>query len=100
MRWILFVAMAISIFLRPEISRAEYRAFDLIIIVDGSKSVRHVLSNLDPVQYVGYYSLNAHEKIYYEDTWMCKGRTGDFQPICPNPKANSAPVPTSPLPAS
>ena len=87
--------LLLSIFFCARPAFAEYRAFDLIITNTVTKGVRHVLSNFDPIQYAGYGDLNANEQIWYQDTWMCRGRTGDFAPICPNPnpKPTSTPVP-------
>jgi hypothetical protein len=74
---------------------AEYRAFELIIEKSPLATTpnnppldqRRVISNLDPEQYATYYPLQPGETIRYENTWMCKGRTGGMQPPCPNPKA-------------
>ncbi len=69
------------------ISPAEYRAFRLRIEnIKNPSEKREVLSNLDPLQYPGYYPLQADERISYTDTWMCFGRTNG-KAICPDPKA-------------
>lgn len=54
-------------------------------------SERIVLSTLDPEQFVGYYPLDKDETIKYTETWRCYGRTSEFQPLCPNPKAKANP---------
>ncbi len=66
---------------------AEYRAFVLQIKSPDGTVTREFPSTLDPDQYRGYYPVQANERISYVETWRCPGRTGDFQPICPNPRA-------------
>ena len=71
--------------------QAEYRAFLLRIEKLDNPAISHeFLSTLDPFQYVGYFPIQADERILYVKTWMCKGRT-DNRPICPNPQ-DSAPT--------
>lgn len=65
---------------------AEYRAFELRIEkTDNPENFRTVISSLDPVQYRGYYPVQRDEVVYYTKTWMCRGRTGNFNPICQAP---------------
>ena len=67
---------------------AEYRAFELRIEkIDNPENFRTVISSLDPVQYRGYYPVQRDEAVYYTKTWMCRGRTGNFSPICQAPGA-------------
>lgn len=67
---------------------AEYRAFLLRIAKRTSpQDYRLVVSTLDPLQYPSYYTVEADEVVTYDDTWMCRGRTGDARPICPSPRA-------------
>jgi hypothetical protein len=75
-------------------SSAEYRVFELVITNTQTQDVRTVLSTLDPIQYPRYYPVLATEVVSYTQTWRCYGRTGDFQPYCPNPKAQS-PAPSA-----
>ncbi len=69
---------------------AEYRVFVLKITKPSQDKTlppasRTIQSSLDPTQYRGYYPVASDEQIEYVDTWMCKGRTGDFQDYCPKP---------------
>lgn len=58
---------------------------------------RTVQSTLDPIQYRGFYPLKPTENIRYIDTWMCRGRTDYFKPLCPNPKSPApAETPSTP----
>lgn len=68
---------------------AEYRVFDLRIYTESSS--RSMASTLDPLQYKEYYPLQSNEKIEYTDTWMCKGRTNNYQDLCPNPRKAQIP---------
>lgn len=68
---------------------AEYRVFDLRIFTD--KSSRTMASTLDPLQYKEYFPLQTDEKIEYTETWMCKGRTDQYQDLCPNPRKAQIP---------
>lgn len=71
---------------------AEYRVFNLII--SRGTSQRTLASTLDPLQYPGYFPLQAGEKVEYVETWMCLGRTENFKDLCPNPqKAQIQPPP-------
>ena len=49
--------------------------------------LRYVASTLDPLQYKYYYPVQTGEMVTYTQTWMCRGRTGNGTPLCPNPKA-------------
>lgn len=66
------------------VSRAEYRAFELIITNSVTGTERVVDSNLDPDQYIDLHPLQPNENITYRRTWMCKGDTS-HKPICPKP---------------
>ncbi len=81
----------VNIILFSPASWAEYRVFKLKITKMGAapgedQDFRLVESTLDPQQYRFYYPVSAEEKVTYTETWMCRGRTSDFQPHCPNPK--------------
>lgn len=86
--------------LTPTLGHAEYRVFLLKISkttqADPTQDFRLVESTLDPEQYRAYYPVAADESITYIDTWRCYGRTGDFQPHCPNPKGQ---IPSNETPA-
>lgn len=67
---------------------AEYRAFELRIEkIDNPDEHRVIISNLDPLQYRGFYVVQHDERVYYTKTWMCHGRTGSFRKICDPPAA-------------
>ncbi len=87
------------LWLKPE-AQAEYRAFELVVRDAEGKEKRKILSNLDPLQYPGYYSLAPGERLEYTQTWMCIGDTSNFRPVCPNPNREPAqiaePPPSSP----
>lgn len=74
-----------------DFARAEYRAFLLRIEkLNNPEEFRLVQSNLDPLQYADYYPVQSDERIYYVDTWMCRGRyhrTTGFAKICESPRA-------------
>jgi hypothetical protein len=72
------------------VSHAEYRVFLLHITNTQTQDVRLVESTLDPIQYPRYYPVQSYERVTYTETWRCYGRTGNFQPYCPNPKAAPA----------
>lgn len=77
-----------GILLATSIASAEYRVFDLEITDQKTGNVRHVTSNLDDIQYPGYYPLNTGETIKIGDTWMCyKNRTENYQTYCSNPRS-------------
>lgn len=77
-------------------AQAEYRVFELTI--RKGETQRVIASTLDPLQYPGYYPLQPGETIEYQQTWMCRGRTDNHLPFCPNPQ--KAQIPESPSPAS
>jgi hypothetical protein len=52
-----------------------------------SNQSRQINSVLDDKQYSGYFPVQPYEKISILNTWMCRGRQGDFKALCPNPKA-------------
>jgi hypothetical protein len=96
MKLLFSCACLILIFSLP--AGAEYRAFLLQIKGAGGNVERTFKSSLDPDQYQGFFPLEQGENITYIDTWMCQGRTGNFQPICPSPHAtveDSARLPAS-----
>lgn len=67
---------------------AEYRAFELRIEKTANpEEYRTIISNLDPVQYRGYYFVQNDERVLYTNTWMCHGRTGNYRKICDPPPA-------------
>ncbi len=86
-------ALLIAILYSPQ-GFAEYRVFLLEIKNNETQDVRLVESTLDPHQYARYYPLQANERVSYQQTWRCFGRTGGMQPACPNPKAQS-PAPSA-----
>lgn len=69
--------------------QAEYRAFLLQISNADGTETKQIKSTLDPDQYRGYYTVKDTERIFYVDTWMCRGRTND-QPVCPSPRELAA----------
>jgi hypothetical protein len=78
-------------------AHAEYRAFELVIANPATGQERVVVSNLDPRRYRHYYPVKAGEEITYRQTWMCRGNTSQFKPVCPKP-ADSAPPATTEVP--
>lgn len=74
---------------------AEYRAFQLIIRNTGTGTERTVLTTLDHLQYAEYYPVGRAEIVEYGTSWRCRGRTGDFKRICPDPRAPAAAAPAS-----
>jgi hypothetical protein len=81
-------------------ARAEYRVYVLTITDAQSGQSRVVTSTLDDIQYPGYYHVRRDEKVILTDTWMCWGRQGELEPMCPNPRPSSlAPSTSSTNPA-
>lgn len=75
---------------------AEVRVFLLRIAKKSDpQDFRLVTSTLDPLQYPGYHTVRPDEFVTYTETWRCPGRTGDFRPLCPNPRAPAAEGETS-----
>jgi hypothetical protein len=68
-------------------ARAEYRAFELVLTDPTTGQEKVVVSTLDPWQYVIYHPVGPQVQVIYRSTWMCRGNTSNFKPICPNPKA-------------
>jgi len=66
-------------------ARAEYRVFLLQISSADGTDVKQIKSTLDPDQYRGYHPLKEGDRIFYTDTWMCRGRTSEL-PLCPSPR--------------
>jgi len=85
------IAVFAFLLLFSELSLAEYRVFLLKVTAADGTPVRELASTLDPDQYRGYYHLPAGQKLSYQQTWRCKGQTGGFTPLCPNPKADPPP---------
>ena len=79
------------------IAHAEYRVFTLKITNKQTQDYRLVDSTLDPIQYPYYYPVQKDEIVQYTATWRCFGRTGDEQPLCPNPQLTPDPA-TDPAP--
>ena len=75
----------IAIFAFFPLARAEYRAFELVIVNKVTGAERVVLASLDPDQYRGYHPLDPNEEISYRDTWLCKGNTSE-KAVCPKPE--------------
>lgn len=69
------------------LAHAEYRAFELVITDPTTGQEQLITSTLDPWQYVIYHPTKPEAQVTYRATWMCKGNTSHFKPICPNPKA-------------
>ncbi|WP_374078970.1 hypothetical protein [Bdellovibrio bacteriovorus] len=96
MKYRIFLS-AFFFLLSPSLSQAEYRVFLLKITKKSadpqnpSQDFRLVESTLDHIQYRFFYPVAADEEVTYIDTWRCYGRTGDFQPHCPNPKGQIPP---------
>lgn len=78
----LFLCLILSL---PFSAAAEYRAFVLEIKNSDGDVIKTFQSSLDPDQYQGFYPLKNGETIIYTDTWMCFGRTENYQPICTSP---------------
>ena len=78
------MAKVLFIILFSHFARAEYRAYVLAISREGN--TRQVITNFDPTQYIGIYSLNEGETVELVDSWMCWGSQGEGIPICSNPK--------------
>lgn len=85
-------------------AHAEYRAFLLRIEkLNNPEEFRLVQSNLDPLQYADYYPVQSDERIFYIDTWMCRGRyhrTTGYAKICESPRAKSFDEATEPTEAT
>lgn len=96
------IRASLFLLMTPSLCVAEYRVFLLKIMKrsadpQAAQDFRLVESTLDHVQYRYFYPVAADEDVTYIDTWRCYGRTGDFQPLCPNPKGQiPASEPTAP----
>ena len=74
-------------------AKAEYRAYQLAVVNSQTKASRLVEpTTLDHLQYYGYYNIQKVEYVKLISTWMCPGRTDEFEPICPNSRAKAAPL--------
>ena len=78
--------LALTLIFAPALASAQYRAFELVITDPTTGRERVEISTLDPLQYRQYHPTKPEEQISYRATWMCKGNTSNFKPICPNPK--------------
>lgn len=102
----LLTGLLIAILFSP-LARGEYRVFLLKFakapppVAPGeapqpAPEPRYLESTLDPEQYRGIYPVAADETVTYVSTWRCYGRTDNFKPHCPDPRApasEDAPVP-------
>jgi hypothetical protein len=89
----LFLSAFFFSFCLSQAAHAEYRVFVLKIFKQGNpQDFRLVESTLDHEQYRYYNFVAPTERVTYIDTWRCYGRTGDFQPHCPNPKGQIPPA--------
>lgn len=70
----------------PSPARSEYRAYQLLITDTRANQNRLVISTLDHIQYPDYHHLRRGEAVSIQATWMCRGRTDLFKPICRNPR--------------
>jgi flagella basal body P-ring formation protein FlgA len=79
--------LSVSIFLAiwSSAAKAEYRVFILEIKNSKSNVNRQIQSTLDPEQYKSLNPLSPDETITYQDTWLCRGNTGDFRQHCARP---------------
>lgn len=91
-----FWALAL-ITLTQTTAHAEYRVF-VLQITSADGNVKTFESTLDPDQYRGYYPLRPDDKIFYTDTWMCKGRTVGYDKHCENPRAPASATDKGPEP--
>jgi hypothetical protein len=75
----------------PSLAHAEYRVFQLSIQDQKTGTERVVMSNLDNLQYPGYYYVKPTETVTIKDTWMCWRRSDRSQDpeqkYCTNPKS-------------
>ncbi len=69
---------------------AEYRAYELTISDSTTNQSRVVVTTLDHLQYPMYYTVHKEERTQITGTWMCKGRTDGFAPICLRPAPTNA----------
>ncbi len=76
-------------------ARAEYRAYELAVVHEGTGNARTVVSTLDDLQYPSYHPLNPGERVVIRATWMCWARSDHFKAICPDPKAGAGPTANS-----
>lgn len=70
-------------------AKAEYRAYRLKINNTTTGQERIVLSTLDHIQYPGYHPVNANETVQYVESWMCRGNTSGYKPICAQPSTRT-----------
>lgn len=85
------IVITFSIFVFALNSQSEYRAYTHKITNINTGKERLVTTTLDPDQYSGYFPLFSGETLSMQSTWMCRGRTDNFTPICPNPKPSIGP---------
>ncbi len=81
-------------------AKAEYRAFELRITNSTTGKSYSVRSTFDHIQYRQYYTVTNDETVEIVETWMCRGRTEYFKPICqsPSPDRGQASVPNQDKP--
>lgn len=90
MRFLAFVLITTLIW-PPVPAAAEIRVFLLRIAKKGKpQDFRLVKSSLDPLQYPYFYPVAKDEVVTYDDTWRCRGRTGDFRAYCKSPREIAA----------
>jgi hypothetical protein len=84
MRWSILTVIASLFF--GGFARAEYRAYQLVIVSGLTGDEKRILSTFDNIQYRGFYSLGPGDEIFIENSWMCWENTSYHKPICPPPK--------------
>lgn len=67
-------------------AQAEYRAFELVITDPTTGQERIVISSMNPFEYRRFHPVKIDEQVTYRATWMCKGNTSHFKPVCPKPE--------------
>lgn len=79
-----------SIFMIPDTSRAEYRAYQYIVksndpyaVATKAKS-QYIVSTLNPQNYQSYHG-GSFVTVDLLRTWICPGYTGRGQKICDHP---------------
>ena len=64
--------------------RAEYRAYQYLI--KSSNFSNTIVSTKNPVTFEAYHGGPQNIQVTLLKTWMCKGYTGNFRPICDAPE--------------
>lgn len=75
---------------------AEYRAYELELR-SSSGETRLIRSTFDQIQYRGYHMIPKGAQLSYVRSWMCKGSTHGFKPICTPPQVLTTEEPTDNL---